>query len=892
MITNLAIRPLSVSTLANRFQAVLQRSSAVLIYSALLVFSSHSIGQAGTPDISALCNDLTPANRAMAASAGYDIEELCSSFGSAVGSQKQQRELTPIESRSTISSNPDDEYNQYGSDEQYNQSDRYDQNDRYDRDRFGRQGRPDKMRGQDVRESLERDGEERYRDQDKISSRERLKPFGYDLFAGIPETFSPVTDIPVSPDYLLGPGDTLEVLLYGKVNSTSSLEITRDGTVNFPQLGPVALAGLTFAEAKSLLQTRMSAQTIGVQASISLGELRSMQVFVLGEAFKPGAYTVSSLSTITHALFVSGGVNDIASLRTIQLKRAGNVIATLDLYDLLLRGDTSNDVRLQSSDVIYIPTVSDLVSIDGEVLRPAIYEIKAGEKLADLIQLAGGLKATAATDSARLDRLDGNGFTTVVDVDLDQTASLKVALEAGDHLQVDGISDRKKKIVTLAGHVDFPGDYAWKEGMRVSDLVSSLDKLPLLTDLDFALLVRELSPVGDVETLSVDLRSILQQPKGLTDIELAARDKLMVFSSVESRFLDLYELIGQLKTQSSSGALGQVVTINGSVKFPGEYPLTRDMSVKQLVAAAGGLDEAAYVESIEVNRVDLSDPNLASSRTLLVNLTNQGGGIALQSYDAVLVRAIPEYRQRNTITLEGEVVFPGEYVFARGESLTQLIERAGGFTDYADINAAFFTREALRKAEAGNIQDLQKKMEQELAAQQLDTEAGKLDANALAMQQAALEKLESAEAIGRLVIPLQAIMDQREDDIILASGDKLIIPQFRQEVTIIGEVQRSASHLFRKNLKLSDYIEMSGGMKRSADKRAVYLVKSSGEVVLPRSGLFKFNAKLDQIGPGDTIVVPVDPDGSVKVIPLMADVSRILYELALGAAAINSFGNP
>jgi len=354
----------------------------------------------------------------------------------------------------------------------------------------------------------------------------------------------------------------------------------------------------------------------------------------------------------------------------------------------------------------------------------------------------------------------------------------------------------------------------------------------------------------------------------------------------------LKDLIATLKRQAGTGDLAKVVSISGGARFGGEYPLTLNMTVGQLVKAAGGLDESAYVQAIEVNRVDLSNPSLASSRTLLVNLSGQGGDITLQPYDSVLIRAIPEYRERNTITLEGEVVFPGEYVFARGESLTQLIERAGGFTDYADINAAFFTREALRKAEADNLQDLQKKMEQELAAEQLDTEAGKLDANALAMQQAALEKLESAEAIGRLVIPLQAIMDQREDDIILASGDKLIIPQFRQEVTIIGEVQRSASHLFRRNLKLSDYIEMSGGMKRSADKRAVYLVKSSGEVVLPRSGLFKFNAKLDQIGPGDTIVVPVDPDGSVKVIPLMADVSRILYELALGAAAVNSFGNP
>ena len=857
MITNLAIRSLSVSTLANRFQAVLQRSSAVLIYSALLVFSSHSIGQAGTPDISALCNDLTPANRAMAAGAGYNVDQLCNSLKS-TANQASQRQLTPIEARRTIS---------------FKGGDRYDEMPRFN----------EADEDASVGDSL---------DKTALSPRDRLKPFGYDLFAGTPETFAPVTDIPVSPDYLLGPGDTLEILFYGKTNSAASLEINRDGSVNFPELGPVTLAGLTFAEAKGMLQTRIATQMIGVQASISLGELRSMQVFVLGEAFKPGAYTVSSLSTITHALFVSGGVNDIASLRAIQLKRAGNSIATLDLYDLLLKGDTGNDIRLQPSDVIYVPTVGELVSIDGDVLRPAIYELKAGETVADLVALAGGLKATASVDRARLDRLDGNGFTTVVDINLNRPASQKIALEAGDHLQVDGISDRKKNIVTLAGHVDFPGDYAWQEGLRVSDLIGSVNKLPPLADLGFALIVRELSPVGNIETLSVDLGSVLQTPKGPADIQLAARDQLVVFSSAEPREAELKDLIATLKRQAGTGDLAKVVSISGGARFGGEYPLTLNMTVGQLVKAAGGLDESAYVQSIEVNRVDLSNPSLASSRTLLVNLSGQGGDITLQPYDSVLIRAIPEYRGRNTITLEGEVVFPGEYVFARGESLTQLIERAGGFTDYADINAAFFTREALRKAEADNLQDLQKKMEQELAAEQLDTEAGKLDANALAMQQAALEKLESAEAIGRLVIPLQAIMDQREDDIILASGDKLIIPQFRQEVTIIGEVQRSASHLFRRNLKLSDYIEMSGGMKRSADKRAVYLVKSSGEVVLPRSGLFKFNAKLDQIGPGDTIVVPVDPDGSVKVIPLVADVSRILYELALGAAAVNSFGNP
>ena len=822
----------------------LSKSRQILLCGAVLLFSLQAQSQ-GFSDPSALCDDLTPANRAMAKSAGYNVDELCGSLKAATGGQAKQRQLTPMEPRKTISSVSD--------------------------------GRSD--------------GDNQVREE-KSPSRGRLKPFGYDLFAGTPETFAPVTNIPVSPDYLLGPGDTLEILFYGKTNSAVSLEINRDGSVNFPELGPVTLAGLTFVEAKEMLQSRIAAQMIGVQANISLGELRSMQIFVLGEAFKPGAYTVSSLSTITHALFVSGGVNDIASLRNIQLKRAGKTVANFDLYDLLMLGDTSNDVRLQPSDVIYIPTRGDLVSIAGAVLRPAIYELKVGEKVADLVALAGGLKARASVESGRLDRLDGNGFTTVLDINLDQPQSQQLVLRAGDHLQVDGISDRKKKIVTLDGHVDYPGNYAWKEGLRASDLIGNIDQLPPLVDLDFALLVREVPPVGDLETLSVDLRAVLMEPGGVEDAVLSPRDKLLIFSTEDSRAPKLSEVIATLKRQARSGELTQVVTISGDARYPGEYPLTKGMTVQKLIAAAGGLAEEAYTQSIEINRIDLSNPNLASSRSLVVNLAASGGDVSLRPYDDVLVRSIPEYREKNSISLKGEVVFPGKYVFARGETLAQVIERAGGFTDYADVNAAFFSREALREAEAKNLVRLKEKMQEELAVGQLDSVAEGMDTSALALQRDALKQLDGAEAIGRLVIPLQAIIDRRENDIILASGDELIIPQFRQEVMVIGEVQRPTSHMFRSDRRLNDYLEMSGGFKRAADKRAVYLVKSSGEVIVPRSGLFKFNSKSRQIEPGDTIVVPVDPDGSVKVIPLMAEVSRILYELALGAAAVNSFSSP
>lgn len=811
-----------------------------------MVLSAGALGQGAGSDLPSMCDDLSPSNIAMAKSAGYDVDALCNQVMTTANSEASERELTTIDARQTVSS-------------------------------------VDSGPAQVDNLSFEPSA--------VLSTTQQLKPFGYDIFAGEPETFAPVTDIPVSPDYLLGPGDTLEILLYGKTNSALSLEITRDGSINLSGVGPITLAGLSFAEAKAMLQTRIATQMIGVQASISLGELRSMQIFVLGEAYRAGAYTVSSLSTITHALFVSGGVSDIASLRNIQLKRAGQVVATLDLYDLLMRGDTGSDVRLQSSDVIYIPTVGDLVSIDGAVLRPAIYELKAGERVDDLITMAGGLKAKASVDSARVDRLDGNGFTTVVDVDLDQAGSRQMVLKAGDFLQVDSISDRKKKIVTLSGHVDHPGDYAWTPGLRVSDVIGTVEYLRPLVDLNFALLIRELPPVGVIETLVVDLRSVLMEPGGQADLELNPRDELQVFSTDTPRAAILAELVGVLKQQSREGELAKVARIAGGVRFPGTYPLTENMSLHQLLLAAGGLVEGAFKESAEISRVDMSDPNLAALNTAAVSLGRSSEAFKLMPYDDVLVRIVPEYREKNVIALKGEVVFPGEYVFQRGDTLLDLITRAGGFTEYADVNAAVFTREALRKSEVKALEGLKVRLEQTLVEEQLSASPEEMNAEAMSIQSEVLSQLDGAEALGRLVIPLQAIIDQQEDDIVLAPQDRLIIPQFRQEVTVVGEVQRPTSHMFRRESQLRDYLDMSGGLKATADKRAMYVIKASGEVILPRKGFLRFKT-LNQIAPGDTIVVPLDPDGRVKVLPLISDVTRILYELALGAAAVKSFNNP
>ena len=855
-----------------KIQSVIQASTTILIAVALL-FPLHA--QSQNADVNALCNDATPANKAMAMSAGYDVDALCASVAEKPKQVAAASQAVAIPERRAIA-----------------QEKFADQTDQAD---------PTAVVGVTG-----------------ATPAKNLKPFGYDLFAGAPNTFAPVINVPVSPNYLLGPGDVLQVMFYGKTNGAFGLEINRDGTVDFPELGPVGLAGLSFQEAKDMLQTRISTQMIGVQASISMGELRSMQIFVLGEAFKPGAYTVSSLSTITHALVVSGGVSNIASLRNIQLKRAGKTIASLDLYDLLMHGDTESDIRLQSADVIFIPTVGDRVSVNGQVLRPAIYELKGGESVADLIALSGGLGPKAYPSNASIERIQDGGFLTVLDLDLTKARDLKLLLKSGDDLSVSAIKDRIESTVSLQGHVYYPGSFSWAEDMRLSDLISGLEQFPPGLDLDYAILSREDPLTGEFTALLVNPGAVIKEPGGADDFRLHSKDKVMLFGIAKpdgaddlrlhskdkemllwydsARSEQLTPLIQQLRSQRRFGNAEKVVTIAGPVRFPGDYPLTNGMDIKQLINAAGGLDDSAYMGAVEIVREDLSDPESTSTEIKISDLSGQlrntGEGFALEAKDRVTIKVRPEFRDSEVVTLVGEVVFPGEYTISRGETLLQVIDRAGGFTEYGDINAAFFTRAALRENEIKRLAELKEKMEQDIASQQLGASEENRDDEASELLMEALNKLSDAQAIGRLIIPLQAIIAQREEDVTLVGGDRLIIPPASQAVTVIGEVYGETSHMFRRGIGLSDYIEMSGGLKDTADKGSIYLVKSSGEMVVPRSRLFKFESTRQQIEPGDTIVVPIDSDGPIKLLPLMVEVSRIIYELALGAAAVNSFSSP
>ena len=930
----------------------------------VMLFSFNTYPQ-GLEDVKQLCDNATVANKAMAKQAGYDLDTLCAEVAS-VGQVKTIVPEQPKVARQTVSTDTDQ---------------------------------------QDVEQIATTVAPVAVSGVGKIKPASDLKPFGYDLFANAPTTFAPAASIPVSADYLLGPGDMLDILFYGKSNSKFSLEVNREGFVDFPELGPVGLAGLTYGEAKEMLQGRISAQMIGTQVSISMGSLRSMQIFVLGEAFKPGAYTVSSLATITHALVSSGGVSDIGSLRNIQLKRKGEVVAELDLYDLLMKGDTSSDVRVQASDVIYIPTVGSLVSVSGQVLRPAIYELKGGERVEDLVALAGGMGEKAFAGSARIERIGDDGFMTALDLNLEMSSSRNALVKGGDHLTIDGIINRQKGSVNLTGYVNYPGIFAFKDGMRISDLVSSLDQFPqgldqefgmisredpltgfvsavsfkpsdvlqsmgsdgdvllqsrdqvmffsdrssrgpqLATlleslasqaradelekivsisgsrlpgrfplidgmrvshllenggglqanyaDLDYALLVREeLDDEGDIKVIGLDLRNVLASKQGREDIRLLPKDQLMLFSKNENKAIRLAGVIDRLKNQTELGELAKIVRSGGTVKFPGEYPLTEGMSISDLIRLSGGLLASAYSQSAEIYRFNLQNPERAESSIVLSDLTLSRSTILAPS-DYAEFRTIPEYREAETISLEGEFVFPGTYVFEKGETLSSVIERAGGFTDEAFIGGSIFLRRSLREREQQEIDRLTKLLNDEIAAAALsDGGADPLGEQKLEEQQAALASLSSAVATGRLVIPLEDLITDRETDVMLKDGDRLLIPKFSQEVTIIGEVQRPTSYLFDKDFSQTDYIEQSGGFKERADKRNIYVVKAGGEVLIPKRRLFRFVSASDVVEPGDTIVVPLDTRSSVlRGVPLFSEISQIMFQLSLGAAAINSFNN-
>jgi protein involved in polysaccharide export with SLBB domain len=724
-----------------------------------------------------------------------------------------------------------------------------------------------------------------------------LKPFGYDLFEGAPSTFAPLTNAPVPADYVIGPGDELSVQLYGSQNRTLRLPVNRDGTVTFPELGPIAVAGLRFGEARTRIENRVSQQMIGVNANVSMGEMRSIRIFVLGEARQPGNYAVSGLATMTTALFASGGVKPIGSLRNIQLKRQGRVVGNLDLYDLLIRGDTSGDAALQPGDVIFIPPAGPTAAVEGEVRRPAIYELKGNTDTAGLLEMAGGLTPQADQTRASLTRVDEQSRRVVLATDLTRPEGNALPLRNGDSLWVARLRPQVDAGVQLEGFVYRPGPVPWRDGMRLTDVIGSIDELKPEADSHYVLIRRERDPDRRVEVLSADLSAALAARGSPADVTLTPRDRIIVFELAPGRARVIRPIVEELRVQSGLARPTELVRIEGRVKVPGEYPLEPDMKISDLLRAGGNLDSAAFGGKAELARYEVDGVGTRQTELLDINLAGvlQGdpaADVILRPFDYLLIKETPNWTDQESVTILGEVQFPGTYPIRKGETLRQLLDRVGGLTATAFPQGSIFLREELREREQTQLNLLRERLRSDMATMAVRAAAANQGGAIQAVTSGGdtlLNQLQSVEAVGRLVIDLPSLVAASagsEDDIVLRNGDRLLVPKFKQEVTVIGEVQTTTSHLYATSLGADDYIAMSGGTTQKADRKRTYVVRADGSVARQRSSFL--SRRQAAIQPGDTIVVPFDTE-RMPPLPLWTAVTSILYNLAVSVAAVNSF---
>jgi protein involved in polysaccharide export with SLBB domain len=734
-----------------------------------------------------------------------------------------------------------------------------------------------------------------------------LPRFGYQLFSSSPNTFAPATDIPVPSDYVLGPGDSLEILVIGNQGGRFTLPVTRDGVIEMPQVGPIAVAGMRFLDAKAMVEERISAQISGARASVSIGQLRSIRVFVLGEAKKPGAYTVSGLSTMSNAILASGGVSPIGSLRKIELKRSGRTVATIDLYDFLIKGDTSKDQRLLPGDVIFIPPVGPRVAISGGVKRPAIYEIRPATSITDLIEIAGGFDVNVDRAKATLTRKTEGPARRIDNIDLTDSTALRMGLREGDELRVETMLPTLLSQVTLAGHVHRPGRFGLTPGMRVSDLLPTLEEAKPFADLGYGLIARFNPMNAELSMISFDLRSVLSARGTEKDPLLQQADQILIFESNKPRDPLIRSLFRTDKDQLSAN-LYKTINVSGEVKVPGSYPFEPGMTVSDIVRAGGGLKDEAYTLSAELVRYRVGDDQTRVREIQKVDLKNaikedSAADAPVEPFDELNVRVIPDWSDRATITIEGEVLFPGVYSIQAGDTLRQVIDRAGGLKPTANATGAFFSRRALRQRDLDAAKRLELDLQRALIQQQVErspsssSEEGGVGSALAALQALASIAMKDAEtnpALGRLAIDLDrilAVSAHSEFDLPVKDGDRLLIPQSSPEVSVVGQVFQPGSFFFEGGSTVDTYLNYAGGVKEGGNRSGIYVVDVAGRSQPIKSDVFSWS-RSRSLNRGDTIIVPIRiPKSRNPLLDTLQQSTQIIYNLALGAAALDTLRN-
>lgn len=657
-----------------------------------------------------------------------------------------------------------------------------------------------------------------------------LPMFGYNLFRDAPDTFAPIDNIPVSADYLVGPGDELVIKGWGQVDIDVRAVVNRNGMIDLPKVGSVNVAGVRYQELHSYLKQAIGRVFRNFELNVTLGKLRSIQVFVVGQAQRPGVYTVSSLSTLVNTLFASGGPSPAGSLRHIQVKRNGALLTELDMYDLLLKGDKTKDVALLPGDVIYIPPVGQLVGIYGGVNNAAIYELKDDRtSLSGMLELAGGLTTTAAGQKVLLERIEQRTVRKVEEFRLDKEG-LAHLVKDGDLIQVFSIDARFDNAVTLRGNVATPGRYPWKEGMRVKDMIPDMESLIVP---EYWLRQNEISRVKDKEKEKAEYRLQSEIKHGLSEINWN-------YAIVER--LNKVELTTQL------------------LPFNLAKAISSPDSDQNLLLQQGDTITIFSKEDIQVPM---------ANRSVFVRLEGEVTG-------AGVYKALPGETLRQLLTRIGGLT-PNAYLYGAEfsrETVREMQQKK--------------LSQMIGKMEEAVQRNLSSKTQAALSPEEI--ESSKAQASA---QEMLVERMRKAQATGRIVLEIPPDnIGKIEDlpDLALEDGDTFKVPAKPSVVSVMGMVYNENAFIYRPGKRVGDYIEQAGGPTRDADESRMYVLRADGSVMSAQSSGSFFNSFSGAIlMPGDTVIVPEMLD-KFSLTKEVKDWAQIFYQFALGVGAIKLLG--
>ena len=766
-----------------------------------------------------------------------------------------------------------------------------------------------------------------------------LPIFGANLFSNVAAGLAPIDRTPVTADYVVGPGDQLLIRVWGQVNFNVHATVDRSGDIYIPQVGNIEVAGLHFQQLDGYLRHQLGRLFRNFDLSVNMGQLRSIQIYVVGNARQPGSYTVSSLSTLVNALFYSGGPSEQGSMRRIELRRNGKVVTTFDLYDLLIYGDKSHDAPLLPGDVIYIPPVGPEVAVSGSIHVPAIYELKGTETVGQVIALAGGLATMASRQDAQLDRINSQEARQTVQINLNATG-METPLRDGDILRILAIVQQFDQTVTLRGNVANPGRYRWTPGMRISDLIPDKDALQTRgywqRRIALGLPAPEYTPLFSAYQASLpspfapSAASSNSNESGNNGSDYATGTSLAGTQNEEST--QRVPVAGQ-PTQVQGGESGQGGQTTKS--STDQTPTTPDEAIRASAARTNSTPELRYfppgdrfsegqfpirnellriAPSIDWSYavIQRTDPHTLATSLIPFSLGkvvldhDESQNLPLEPSDVVTVFStadiqVPQAQRVKYVSLQGEIVHAGIYSVAPGETLRDVVERAGGLTPKAYLYGSEFLRESTQRLQQARLNQYVNSLEQDIqlsganAAGSLVNPTGAAAlGTSIQSQRDLITTLRKLRATGRIVLNLTPYSHGIDalPDLTLEDGDQFVVPVTPATVNVVGAVYDQNSFLYRHGQHVEDYLRAAGGTTRNADKRHEFVIRADGSVISKQTAggtLFAggFGGKPGYAG--DTVVVPQNVN-KTTVLRGLTDWSAVFSQFGLGIAALTVLG--